>query len=349
MIIQDLVTWTSCKQWWCVWRTRWRCFRQDRLHFRSCWCWCQKGLQELYHPLSQNIFAPPVTSFAQLSWTNVDEDDIIVRSNVLDHSVDRVHHLNPDEVDPVQPRDGLVQLGLVHLPSWCEMMMMMFSWVWAWCQRVTIMFWNKLGCPNKYQSHSGRPASPAIQWSTRRKGGGWRALRFWLPACPFLGYFWDILGFIFTCPLLGYFCDILGYIYLPIGERPRNFFTFFRNLWPGSESWGGSTFSLSSEQVFPHLAWGSESFTDRLTIALRLCLCRLLLPYFHLLRHCLGTAAHAEDDVEDIFFKTKKFLNLSASYMVTWPFWKLCCLLSRPRSWRENWSSMAKLAKKCKL
>ena len=67
--------------------------------------------------LSQNILAPPVTSFAQLSWTNVDEDDIIVRSNVLDHSVDRVHHLNPDEVDPVQPRDGLVQLGLVHLPS----------------------------------------------------------------------------------------------------------------------------------------------------------------------------------------------------------------------------------------
>ena len=47
----------------------------------------------------------------------MDEDDIIVRSNVLNHSVDRVHHLNPDEVDPVQPRDGLVQLGLVHLPS----------------------------------------------------------------------------------------------------------------------------------------------------------------------------------------------------------------------------------------
>ena len=47
----------------------------------------------------------------------MDEDDIIVRSNVLDHSVDRVHHLNTDEVDPVQPRDGLVQLGLVHLPS----------------------------------------------------------------------------------------------------------------------------------------------------------------------------------------------------------------------------------------
>ena len=67
--------------------------------------------------LSQNILAPPVASFAQLSWTNVDEDDIIVRSNVLDHSVDRVHHLNPDEVDPVQPRDGLVQLGLVDLPS----------------------------------------------------------------------------------------------------------------------------------------------------------------------------------------------------------------------------------------
>ena len=173
MIIQDLVTWTSCKQWWCVWRTRWRCFRQDRLHFRSCWCWCQKGLQESYYPLSQNILAPPVASFAQLSWTNVDEDDIIVRSNVLDHSVDRVHHLNPDEVDPVQPRDGLVQLGLVHLPSWCEMMMMMmFSWVWAWCQRVTIMFWKKLGSPNKSQSQSGRPASPATQWSTRRKGGG---------------------------------------------------------------------------------------------------------------------------------------------------------------------------------
>ena len=35
---------------------------------------------------------------------------------VLDHPIDRVHHLDPDKVDPVQPRDGLVQLGLVDLP-----------------------------------------------------------------------------------------------------------------------------------------------------------------------------------------------------------------------------------------
>ena len=47
----------------------------------------------------------------------MNEDDVIVRSDVLHHPVDGVGNLDPYEVDPVQPGDGLVELSLVDLPA----------------------------------------------------------------------------------------------------------------------------------------------------------------------------------------------------------------------------------------
>ena len=45
----------------------------------------------------------PMASLAQLSWSDVDEDNVIVWTDVLNHPVDCVHHLDPDKVDPLQP------------------------------------------------------------------------------------------------------------------------------------------------------------------------------------------------------------------------------------------------------
>ena len=58
---------------------------------------------QLKNTIMRQMVFSPVASFAQLSWPDVDEDDVIVRTNVLDHPVDCVHHLDPDKVDPLQP------------------------------------------------------------------------------------------------------------------------------------------------------------------------------------------------------------------------------------------------------
>ena len=49
-----------------------------------------------------------VTSLAQLVGSDVYQDNVVVRPDVLYHPVDCVGHLDPDEVDPVEPSDGLV-------------------------------------------------------------------------------------------------------------------------------------------------------------------------------------------------------------------------------------------------
>ena len=58
-----------------------------------------------------------MTSIREFIGTNVNEDHIIVRSDVLHHLVDSVGHLYADKVDTVQPGDGLVELRLVDGPA----------------------------------------------------------------------------------------------------------------------------------------------------------------------------------------------------------------------------------------
>ena len=44
-----------------------------------------------------------MTGLAELVGANMENDNIVVRSDVLHHLVDGVGHLDPDEVDPLQP------------------------------------------------------------------------------------------------------------------------------------------------------------------------------------------------------------------------------------------------------
>ena len=197
---QDLVTWTSCKQWWCVWRTRWRCFRQDRLHFRSCWCWCQKGLQESYYPLYRKIFLPHLW---QASLNSV--GPMWMRTTSL---WGRMFSITRLIVFTIWIRTKLI-------PSNLEMAL--FSWAWSTCHHDVRWWCSARSGPGAKEL----PSRLRTNWAARininhilvdlptprynealdgKREAGERPGSGCLP-----DHFWDIsgifLGYLFTCPL----------------------------------------------------------------------------------------------------------------------------------------------------